>query len=158
MSACLHPCLCKAVTRDCVHAEAWCDREDSLPAQREHRTGAFALISAATAAASPSADVSTAAAAAAAVEIAAVATAAAAAGTIAATICAVRVRAGRGTAVLASEAIGAEVARVVAPVREAAVATHAAAAVATRMSQVDRPAASLPPTRFAGSVLSSAAA
>lgn len=148
--------------RDCVHAEAWCDREDSLPAQREHRTGAFALISAATAAASPSADVSTAAAAAAvdiaAVEIAAVATAAPATGTIAATVCAVRVRAGRGTAVLASEAIGAEVARVVAPVREAAVATHAAAAVATRMSQVDRPAASLPPTRFAGSVLSSAAA
>jgi hypothetical protein len=143
--------------RDCVHAEAWCDREDSLPAQREHRTGAFALISAATAAASPSADVSTAAAAAA-VEIAAVATAAPATGTIAATVCAVRVRAGRGTAVLASEAIGAEVARVVAPVREAAVATHAAAAVATRMSQVDRPAASLPPTRFAGSVLSSAAA
>ena len=155
----MHPCLCKAVMRDCVHADAWCDREHSLPAQREHRTGAFALISAATAAASPSADVSTAAAAAAAaVEIAAVATAAAAAGTIAATICAVRVRAGRGTAVLASEAIGAEVARVVAPVREPAVATHAAAAVVTRMSQVDRPAASLPPTRFAGSVLSSAAA
>ena len=139
--------------------EAWCDREHSLPAQLEHRTGAFALISATTAAASPSADVSTAAAAAAAaVEIAAVATAAAAAGTITATVCAVRVRAGRGTAVLASEAIGAEIARVVAPVREAAVATHSAAAVATRLLPVDRPAAPLPPTGFAGSVLSSAAA
>ena len=148
------------------HAEAWCDREHSLPEQHEHRTvvSALALISAATAAAStaaasPSADVSTAAAAAAtAVETATVATAAAAAGKIAGMVCAVRVRAGRGTAVLASEAIGAEVVRVVPPVREAADPTHAAAAIATRLSPVDRPAASLPPTRFAGSVLSSAAA
>ena len=152
---------CKAVVRGCVHAEKWCDREHSLPAQREHRTGAFALalISAAIAAASPCADVSTAAPAApATVETAAVATAAAAAaGMIAATVCAVHVRAGRGTVVLASQAIGAQVASVVTPVREAAVATHAAAAV-TSLPPVDRKAADLPPTCFAGSVPYSAAA
>ena len=39
VSVFLRPCLCKAVVRDCVHAEVWCDREHSLPAQcKSHRS------------------------------------------------------------------------------------------------------------------------